>query len=145
MNISHAARPDQTNLRHALNYVYNRTMTVLVCILIGLAAGVAGGLFGIGGGILIVPALILAFGFGQQKAQGTSLVALLAPVGILAVKNYYDKEMIDFQKGGIIALAFFGGAYLGSKIAVDLDPITMRRLFAGFLAVTSLYLFFKPN
>lgn len=116
---------------------------IAICLAIGLLAGVSSGLFGIGGGILIVPLLILAFQLSQQKAQGTSLLVLLAPVGLLAVKNYWDKEMIDLAKGGWIALGLFLGAFLGSKIAVELDPILMRRLFAGFLVVVAVYLFVK--
>lgn len=116
---------------------------ILICLVIGLIGGIAGGLFGIGGGIIIVPLLILAFQFEQQKAQGTSLVALLAPVGLLAVKNYFDKQMIDVTKGIWIAAGFVGGAYLGSKFAVDLDPLIMRRSFAVFLVLVASYLFFK--
>jgi uncharacterized membrane protein YfcA len=119
-------------------------MEIFIALLIGLAAGMGSGLFGIGGGIIIVPLLILAFGFTQQKAQGTSLVALLLPVGLLAVKNYYDKQMIDFQKGGIIALGILLGAFFGSKLALELDELTMRRCFAGFLVIVAGYIAFKP-
>ena len=84
-------------------------MWIVYCIIIGLAAGVLGGLFGIGGGIIIVPALGLAFGFSQHKAQGTSLVALLAPVGLLALMNYYREGNADLVKGAWIAAAFFVG------------------------------------
>lgn len=118
-------------------------MAVAICLGIGLLAGVAGGLFGIGGGILIVPLLIMAFGFNQQMSQGTSLVALLAPVGAFAVKTYHDAKMIDWQKGGWIALGFLGGAWIGSQIAVGLDPSVMRKIFAGFLVCVATYLFFK--
>lgn len=118
-------------------------MDVFICLVIGLFAGVGSGLFGIGGGIIIVPLLAMAFGFTQQKAQGTSLVALLAPVGLLAVKNYWDKQMVDMPKGLWIAAGFIGGAYLGSKVAVGLEPAVMRKLFSGFLVVIAAYLFFK--
>ncbi len=118
-------------------------MEILFCLLIGAMAGVSSGLFGIGGGIIIVPLLILAFQMTQQKAQGTSLIVLLAPVGLLAVKNYWDKDMIDLAKGAWIALGLFLGAFVGSKIALELDPVLMRRIFAGFLVVVAVYLFVK--
>lgn len=118
-------------------------MEIAICLLIGLAAGVSSGLFGIGGGIIIVPLLILAFQMAQQKAQGTSLLVLLAPVGLLAVKNYYDAQAIDWQKGAWIAAGLFLGAFFGSKLAIELDPQMMRRLFAGFLVCVAAYLFFK--
>ncbi|HRF60906.1 MAG TPA: sulfite exporter TauE/SafE family protein [Fimbriimonadaceae bacterium] len=118
-------------------------MWIVYCIIIGLAAGVLGGLFGIGGGIIIVPALGLAFGFSQHKAQGTSLVALLAPVGLLALMNYYREGNADLVKGAWIAAAFFVGAFLGSKIALGLDEVMMRRGFALFLVAVAAYMFFK--
>ena len=118
-------------------------MEIAYCLLIGLMAGVSSGLFGIGGGIIIVPLLILAFQMTQQKAQGTSLIVLLAPVGLLAVKNYWDKEQIDLVKGGWVALGLFCGAFAGSKLALELDPILMRRIFAGFLVCVAVYLFLK--
>lgn len=116
---------------------------MLWALLIGLFAGVGSGLFGIGGGIIIVPALILCYGMTQQTAQGTSLVALLMPVGILGVMNYYQKGMIDLTKGGLIAMGVLAGAYFGSKIAVGVDPVVMRRMFAGFLVVVAAYIFFR--
>ncbi len=118
-------------------------LEIVYCLLIGLAAGVSSGLFGIGGGIIIVPLLILTFQMTQQKAQGTSLIVLLAPVGLLAVKNYWDKQAIDLQKGAWIAFGLFCGAYAGSKLALELDPVLMRRIFAGFLVCVAGYLFFK--
>src|SRR5690349_16911999 len=73
------------------------SMTILLAILIGLVGGVCGGLFGIGGGVIVVPALVFLMGYSQHKAQGTSLVALLAPVGILGVINYYKANNVDMQ------------------------------------------------
>lgn len=118
-------------------------MVIVLCLLIGIIAGVMGGLFGIGGGIVIVPMLIGLFGFSQLKAQGTSLVALLAPVGLLGLMNYYQSGNADLVKGAWIAGGFIIGAFLGSRIAVGLDDLLMRRLFAGFLVAVALYLFFK--
>lgn len=115
----------------------------LLAIVIGLVAGVLGGVFGIGGGILIVPALVFFLGFSQLKAQGTSLVALLAPVGILALIQYYKKGEADMKIGLIIAAGFFLGAFFGSKLALNLNELVMRRSFAGFLVFVAIMLFFK--
>jgi len=104
-----------------------------------------GGTFGIGGGILIVPALVFALGFSQQKSQGTSLVALLAPVGILALIEYYKRGQVDFKVGGIIALGFLFGGLAGSKLALGLDEVTMRRSFALFLVLIAGLLFFGKS
>src|SRR6187401_1636156 len=87
---------------------------VVLLLLIGLAAGMLSGLVGVGGGIIVVPALVFALGFTQQQAQGTSLGLLLLPVGILAVMNYYNKGHIDVRVVGIMALAFVVGGWLGS-------------------------------
>lgn len=116
-------------------------MEILLLGLIGLAAGVLGGMFGIGGGILIVPCLVLLLGFGQKKAQGTSLVALLAPVGLLGVLNYYRANQADLRAGAIIGAAFFLGAFIGSKLVLNIDDTLVRKMFALFLALVSIYLF----
>jgi uncharacterized membrane protein YfcA len=112
----------------------------ILALLIGGIAGMLGGSFGIGGGVLIVPALVLAFGFSQQKSQGTSLVALLAPVGILALIEYYKKGDVDFKVGGIIAVGFLFGGIVGARIALQLDELTMRRCFAAFLMIVAAWM-----
>lgn len=114
----------------------------ILALVIGAMAGVLGGSFGIGGGILIVPALVVGFGFSQQKAQGTSLVALLAPVGILALIEYYKRGEADLKLGGLIALGFLFGAFGGSQLALGLDELTMRRSFAAFLVIVAAWLIF---
>lgn len=112
------------------------TMTVqivLLLIIIGLAAGILSGLVGVGGGIIIVPALVFFLGFTQQQAQGTSLGLLLLPVGILAVLNYYNKGQIDIRVVGIMAVTFVIGGWLGSKWALTLPEKTVKRIFAVIL------------
>src|SRR5688500_11150357 len=94
---------------------------ILLLVLIGLAAGMLSGLVGVGGGIIVVPALVFALGFSQHQAQGTSLGLLLLPVGILAVINYYKQGYVDFRIVGIMGIAFVLGAYLGSRWAVSWD------------------------
>lgn len=118
-------------------------MDAVLCIVIGLIAGVSGGLFGIGGGIVIVPAMVALLGFAQTKAQGTSLAVLLAPVGILGVLNYHRAGNVDYRVAAWIAGGFLLGAYVGSHVAVGLDPQTMRRAFAVFLALVAVWLFVR--
>ena len=113
--------------------------TVLLLITIGFTAGVMSGLVGIGGGIIIVPALVFFLGFTQQEAQGTSLGLLLLPIGILAVINYYNKGFIDVKVVGIMCLAFVFGGWAGSKIALQLSENAVKKIFA----VVLLYAAFK--
>jgi hypothetical protein len=114
----------------------------IVALIIGGLAGVLGGTFGIGGGILIVPALAMFLGFSQQKAQGTSLVALIAPVGILALIQYWKRGDADLRIGGLVALGFLFGALGGSRLALGLDEVLMRRAFAAFLVLIAAWLAF---
>ena len=106
---------------------------ILLLVIIGLAAGVLSGLVGVGGGIIVVPALVFFLSFSQQQAQGTSLGLLLLPVGILAVLNYYKQGHIDFRVIGIMAVAFIIGGWLGSKWALSLPDVTVKRIFAIIL------------
>jgi uncharacterized membrane protein YfcA len=122
---------------------HNREMEALWCVAIGIAAGMAGGMFGIGGGVIIVPALVLLLGYGQHRAQGTSLVALLMPVGLLGVMNYYREQNADLVKGAWIGLGFLAGAFAGSRIALGLDPEAMRRCFALFLIAVGLFMLIR--
>jgi len=116
------------------NKPYNMTVQIiLLLVLIGLAAGVLSGLVGVGGGIIVVPALVFFLGFTQQQAQGTSLGLLLLPVGILAVINYYNKGQIDIRVVGIMAAAFVIGGWLGSKWALSLPEVVVKRIFAVIL------------
>lgn len=106
---------------------------ILLLVLIGLAAGILSGLVGVGGGIIVVPALVFFLSFSQPQAQGTSLGLLLLPVGILAVLNYYKQGYIDFRVIGIMAVAFVIGGWLGSKWALSLPEVTVKRIFAIIL------------
>jgi len=106
---------------------------VILLIIIGLSAGVLSGLIGVGGGIIMVPALIYVLGFSQQQAQGTSLGLLLLPVGILAVINYYNKGYIDFKVVLIMSIAFAVGGYFGSKWALNISQEALRKIFAVVL------------
>jgi uncharacterized protein len=115
-------------------------MEVALFLLIGVVAGISGGFFGIGGGIIIVPALIYLMGYTQKMAQGTSLVALLAPVGLLGLINYYKAGNANIVGGAWMAAGFFFGAFFGSKIALGLDEVLLRRIFAAFLVIVAVQL-----
>lgn len=106
------------------------TQVVILLIVIGLASGMLSGLVGVGGGIIIVPALVFFLGFSQHQAQGTSLGLLLLPVGILAVMNYYNKGYIDIKVVLIMSIAFVAGGWAGSKLSLALPEITIKRIFA---------------
>jgi uncharacterized membrane protein YfcA len=104
--------------------------TLIYLLLIGLAAGFMGGLVGIGGGVIIVPALVMLLGMTQHQAQGTSLTMILFPVGILGVLNYYKQGYVDFKYAGLLAVGFFLGSYIGSKFSLSLPQLTVKRIFA---------------
>jgi len=116
--------------------------TILILVAIGICAGVLSGLVGIGGGIVIVPALVIFLAFSQKMAQGTSLGILLLPVGILAVIQYYKQGYIDMRVVAIISVAFFFGSYFGSKIALSLPQETVKKIFAVFLLVIAVKMLF---
>ncbi len=113
---------------------------------IGGVAGIASGMFGIGGGILIVPALVFFAAMPQHQAVATSLVALLLPVGILAAMSYYKAGVIaapQIKMGLLVALGLFIGAYFGSKLALKMESRDLQRLFALLLFAIALKLWFK--
>ncbi len=123
------------------------TATILLLLLVGLIAGILSGLVGVGGGIIMVPALVLLLGFTQKQAQGTSLGIMLLPVGILAVLQYYKQGYINFNSVFIISAAFVVGGFLGSKLALNLSDDKMKKIFAIVLMIVSLkmLLFDKPT
>jgi uncharacterized protein len=116
--------------------------TLIYLLLIGLAAGFLGGMVGIGGGVLIVPALVLVLGLSQHLAQGISLAMILFPVGILGVINYYKKGYVDFRYAGLIAVGFFVGSYLGSKFSLSLPQDTVKKIFAIVMILLAIKLLF---
>lgn len=120
---------------------------ILALVLIGLAAGTLGGLVGVGGGIIIVPALIYIVGFSQFQAQGTSLALIMFPVGILAVIQYYKKGYINFNYVALLALGFIIGGYLGSKLALNIKQETVKKIFAILMLIIAIKMLFidKPK
>ena len=114
--------------------------TVLILCVIGLSAGILSGFVGVGGGIIIVPALIYLLGMTQHQAQGTSLFLMLPPIGVLAVYNYYQSGSINFWYGAIIAILFVIGGYFGSKWALKLDANIVRFIFGIIMLYVALKL-----
>jgi len=121
--------------------------TILILLIIGAAAGMLGGLVGIGGGIIIVPALIYFLGKSQLQAQGISLALIMFPVGILGVMQYYKQGHVDFSIVLILAIGFILGSFLGSKIAMDLPQDIIRKIFACLLILVAIKMLFldKPK
>ncbi len=107
--------------------------TVIILLLIGLMAGMLSGIVGIGGGIIIVPALIFFVGFSQKMAQGTSLAILLLPIGLLGVMQFYKAGYVDIKVTLVIAFAFFIGSYFGSRIALTVSQDVLKKIFAILL------------
>ena len=115
---------------------------IIVLLLVGLAAGILGGLVGVGGGIIIVPSLIYFLGFSQKQAQGTSLGILLLPVGILGVLQYYKAGYIDMRTVWLVSIGFLAGSYFGSKIALSLSQETVKKIFAVLMILIALKMLF---
>jgi len=111
--------------------------------LIGLTAGVVSGLFGVGGAILIIPGLVLLLGLSQHTAQGTSLAALLLPVGFLGALEYYRRGEVNIPYAAIIAIGLFLGAFVGAKLAGAMGDLALRRAFGVFLLLVSARLLFS--
>ncbi len=118
------------------------TATVLILLAIGLFSGILGGMVGIGGGIIIVPALIYFLGFSQLNAQGTSLALIMFPVGVLGVVNYYKKGHVDFNIVFILAAGFVIGSFLGSKFAMNIPQVFVKKFFAILMIAIAIKMLF---
>ena len=117
----------------------------LIVLLLGLVVGVLVGLLGIGGGVVLVPALVYLLHMDQHLAQGTSLLILLPPVGLGALREYWKQGQVDLRAGILCALGMLAGGYLGSLIAVPLASRHLKGLFGCFLIVAALLLWRKPQ
>jgi hypothetical protein len=114
-------------------------------VLIGVAAGVLSGLFGIGGGMLIVPALVIVAQFHLKLALGTSLGALLLPVGVLGAYTYHQHGNLDLKASLLLGIGLFFGAWGGARLAHVLPPATLQRMFAVFLVAAAARLWLKAG
>ncbi len=114
--------------------------TFIILIIIGLLAGILSGLVGVGGGILMIPLLIIFLGLTQHQAQGTALFAMLPPIGILAAINYYKEGFVKWEYAIVIAFTFVIGGYLGSKLSLSLPPQMVRRIFGVIMLLGAIKL-----
>ena len=114
-------------------------------LVLGGMAGILSGMFGIGGGLVIVPTLIVVFELDPKTAVGTSLFALLLPTGLLAVLEYWRRGEMRLVPGVLIALGLFCGAYLGARLTGGMSAATMKRVYAAFLIVVAIYFFWSSG
>ncbi len=118
-------------------------MQIILYLLLGLAAGAVSGLVGIGGGIIVVPALVFLFGFSQHGAQGTTLAMMVPPIGILAAWTYYSQGYVDIKVAGLLCAGFLFGGLLGARLAVTLSNPVLEKVFGAALLVVSLRMLLK--
>jgi uncharacterized protein len=118
-------------------------MHILIIVTLGLVVGVAVGLFGVGGGIVLVPAMVYFLGYDQHLAQGTSLFILLPPIGLGALREYWRNRQVDLRAGILCAIGFLLGGYLGGLIAVPLPSRDLRGIFGCFLILSAFLLWRK--
>jgi hypothetical protein len=114
------------------------TTTILGCVLLGLIAGVLSGVMGIGGGVIIVPALVFLFGLTQHQAQGTTLALMVPPIGLLAAWTYYKHGGVSLGIAAFVCLGFFLGGLIGARIATNLSEAVLSRMFGILLLLIAL-------
>ena len=116
---------------------------ILLIILVGLCAGLLGGTLGVGGGIIVIPALVFLFGFSQHQAQGTTLAFMLPPVTILATWNYWKNGNVNWKYALILSATFLIGAFLGSILAEHLPDKILKRIFGVLLLFMAIKMIFS--
>jgi uncharacterized protein len=114
----------------------------MISIIIGIAAGILGGLFGIGGGLIIIPALTMFLGFSQHMSQGTTLAAMVPPIGILAAMEYYRNGNVDIRAALLISAGFIIGSFFGARFASGIDDTVLRKIFGCALLIISVKMIF---
>lgn len=116
---------------------------LVILIIVGLLSGVLAGFFGVGGAIIVIPALIFILGLSQHEAQGTSLAFMLPPVGILATWNYWKAGHVNWKIALVLSLTFVVGAYIGSHFSVNISDKILRRVFGVLLVFIALKMIFS--
>jgi uncharacterized protein len=114
----------------------------IIIAIIGLAAGVLGGLLGLGGAIIMIPAMVMFLGYSQQTAQGTALIMMVLPVGALAAYQYYEDGYVEMKAALIMAVFFFVGGYFGARFATHIPQELLKKLFAVMLLILALKMLF---
>jgi hypothetical protein len=110
-------------------------LTFLILVIIGLAAGFLGGMIGLGGAIILIPALVMFLAMDQRVAQGTTIAIMLPPIGIFAAFNYYKAGYVNIKYALVIAVVFMIGGYLGSKVALNIPVSVLKKIFAVVLVL----------
>jgi len=119
--------------------------TIIILVIIGLMAGVFGGMFGVGGAIIMIPALVYFLGVDQHTAQGTSVAIMLPPIGLFAAYNYYKAGEVNIWYAIIIAMAFMIGGYFGSILALKIPENLMKKIFGILLILVALRMIFSKQ
>ncbi|VAW16694.1 hypothetical protein MNBD_BACTEROID01-270 [hydrothermal vent metagenome] len=119
------------------------TSQLIILIIVGLASGLLSGVLGVGGGIIVIPALIFILGLSQHQAQGTSLAFMVMPVGILAVWKYWKEGYVDWNFAFVLAFTFLIGAYFGSILSVHISGRTLKKIFGVLMFVVSIKMIFS--
>src|SRR5712692_1528447 len=114
-------------------------------LVLGLFAGTFSGLIGIGGGVIIIPALVFLFGFSQHRAQGTTLALLVPPIGLLAAWTYYKQGYVDLKVALIMCVGFFLGGLFGAKIATSMSNLVLEKVFGVALFLIALKMIFAKG
>ncbi len=118
-------------------------MNNVLLIFVGLLAGILGGMFGIGGATIVIPALVYFFGFTQHQAQGTTLAMLVPPIGILAVWRYWQAGNVKVGIAGLLCIGFLFGALIGANFIQNIPDVTLKRMFGVFLAIVAVKMIFS--
>ena len=116
---------------------------LVILLIIGLLSGILAGVFGVGGAILVIPALVFILGLTQHEAQGTSLAFMLPPVGILATWNYWKAGHVNWKFALILSVAFVVGAYFGSQLSINISDKMLRRVFGILMIVVAIKMIFS--
>jgi len=116
---------------------------LIILIVVGILSGLLAGVFGVGGAIIVIPALVFILGFSQHDAQGTSLAFMLPPVGILATWNYWKAGHVNWKIALILSLTFVVGSYLGSHFSINLSDKLLRRLFGVLMILVAIKMIFS--
>jgi len=119
------------------------TSVLLLLIVIGIITGIMAGMLGIGGAIIMIPALVFFLGLNQQAAQGTSLAVMLPPIGIIAAFNYYKAGQVNIKFAIILAVTFLLGSYFGSKLALNLPQPVLKKIFGILLLLVAAKMLFS--
>lgn len=115
---------------------------IIILAIIGIASGILSGTMGLGGAIIIIPALVMVLGFSQQMAQGTTLMMMVLPVGAMAAYHYHQQGFVDIKASLIMGAFFFIGGYYGAKMAVNIPQDILKKVFALMLIIIAVKMLF---